>query len=563
MKKSFGAKIKESILFLADMFKEYPFTLGIIMAIAILNMIFMEGDHLQDAREIYEKLNIYLIIFGAQSLFVEEHFSKYRKNEETTPLIYWIGEAAAFLIAIPATYLIKMDTGSFNKLSDFSGRFFSVYSGVLVVLAIYHMYKRLEDDFETYCIKAFCACFKSSIIYGLFALGIAIIVLIFEELIADTGHFLSRAEIFLAAGIYVPMILSCLSKAGEEIGKFAKVVFLYVLQPILLAAFLIIYIYIFKIIFAMTLPSNVVFDILAFLFAIGMPIWTMAMAFNDTEYENKLSLLAKFVPYAYIPFIILQCICIGLRIKDYGVTEERYYAVALIVFEVIYFVIYILQVILKKNLIALNLFVACAMSVVIFVLPFVNVYDASLRSQMARLEQMLKIENPTDMEKGSIYGLYHTIKSMGGNGKLALEEKYSKEKIEMIVGYSEYNQYSYGNYYPVEYITISILREGDEFIIGPYSYMIKVQTDVTNPAKSEDIVVTDRGEEFSYIINSFVEDMIKNTGNIQNTYREYSPEGVFELDAHTGFICTNGHVRIQEETLEIQDCFLEGYILLK
>lgn len=560
MKKSFGARIKESILFLADMFKEYPFTLGIIMAIAILNMIFMEGDQLKDARKIYENLNIYLIIFGAQSLFVEEHFSKYRKNEETTPLIYWIGEAASFVIAIPATYLIKMDTGEFNRVSDFSGRFFGVYSGVLVVLAIYHMYKRLEEKFETYCIKAFGACFKSSIIYGLFALGIAIIVLIFEELIADTGHFLARAEIFLAAGIYVPMILSCLSKAGEEIGKFAKVVFLYVLQPLLLVAFLIIYIYIFKIIFTMTLPSNEVFEILAFLFAIGMPIWTMAMAFNDTEYENKLSLLAKFVPYAFIPFIILQCICIGLRIKNYGVTEERYFAVALIVFEVLYFVFYILQVILKKNLIALSLFVACAMSVVIFVLPFVNVYDVSLNSQMARLEQMLKIENPTDKEKGSIYGLYNTIKSMGGNGKLALLEKYSQEKIETIVGYSEFNK---GDYYPREYISIRILREGNEFVIEPYCYMIKVQTDVTNPAKSEDIVVTDRNEEFSYIINPFVEDMIKNPDNTQNYYREYSPDGVFELDDHTGFICTNGNVRIQEETLEIQDCFLEGYILLK
>ena len=36
--------------------------------------------------------------------------------------------------------------------------------------------------------------------------------------------------------------------------------------------------------------------------------------------------------YIYIPCIILEIICIGIRIANYGLTETRYMAIAAIIF---------------------------------------------------------------------------------------------------------------------------------------------------------------------------------------------------------------------------------------
>ena len=43
----------------------------------------------------------------------------------------------------------------------------------------------------------------------------------------------------------------------------------------------------------------------------------------------------RAIPYLFTPFIFLQIYSMGIRIKEYGLTESRYIAVILIIFEII------------------------------------------------------------------------------------------------------------------------------------------------------------------------------------------------------------------------------------
>ena len=67
-----------------------------------------------------------------------------------------------------------------------------------------------------------------------------------------------------------------LSKPSDTISKFGNIMMGYVFPGILAVAFVIVYIYILKILITWTFPSNEAFTIVTALFAAGICIWTMA-----------------------------------------------------------------------------------------------------------------------------------------------------------------------------------------------------------------------------------------------------------------------------------------------
>ena len=79
--------------------------------------------------------------------------------------------------------------------------------------------------------------------------------------------------------------------------------------------------YIIKIIVFKDMPSNQIFRILAALFILGCPIWTMVCNFKEDTIIDKIN---KLLPKLFIPFIILQIYSIGVRILENGITENRY-----------------------------------------------------------------------------------------------------------------------------------------------------------------------------------------------------------------------------------------------
>ena len=165
--------------------------------------------------------------------------------------------------------------------------FYISYFACLGLASLYHMYRRLKDPFEAYCLKTFFGLIRTSVVYGLFAAGLAMIIFIFDTLIFHTHSFIERVEIFLAGSIYVPAMLLVLSVKKGGVGRFSK------------------------------------------------------------------GKIAAFLPVIFIPCILLGGWSILIRIRENGFTPSRYFGLAVVIFELIYMVLYLLQRILRKEILLL------------------------------------------------------------------------------------------------------------------------------------------------------------------------------------------------------------------
>ena len=280
-------------------------------------------------------------------------------------------------------------------------------------LTIFFFYKRSKENTEVYVAKAFCGLMKAELVYGIIALGVVLIIAVFNTLIYDTYKLdlMERIEIILLGLVEYPCILIGLSKTEAQITKFGKAVLSYVFTALLAIAFVIIYIYIFKIIATMKLPSNEVFSILTWLFVFGVFIWTMAQGACDENLQK----LFKAFPFFFLPFIVLQFLCLYIRIDNYGFTQSRYLGVVLILFEVVYFGLYSNRIINNKDIMAGVIFILIAASVLILFFPGTNMYSVVTRSQKKSIEKVLALgRDSSSQDLAKAYIAYDAIVDEGG-----------------------------------------------------------------------------------------------------------------------------------------------------
>jgi len=546
--KKFGRMIYEVL-------KEYPVTIGAILIAAFIGALLVSWDD-RGSRDILEKIAAFFLLISFQVLMLEEIF----KRKLVVRIAGSVVAAAisAFYVSILSTEKEVLFGIQADTVHEIALRILVVYAVVVIGFAIYHMYRRLEEDFEIYCTKAFLGLIRATVVYGLFALGLAIIILIFDELIFDTGDFLARVEVFLAGGIYVPMCLKAISGKNEKPGKFAGFCVLYVLRPMLILAFAIIYLYIVKIFVTDAVPSNRIFPILAFLFAIGLPVWTMVHGVG--EKDGLLSRASVFLPYVFVPFVALQCWSIGVRIRDYGFTTSRYSAVVLIVGEILYFILYLVHRRWKKQVLAWILFALMAMAAIGLLMPGLSYDDVIIRSQMRRLHEMLESGEPTGKMKSAIKSAYREIDWVGYKGERVLKEQLSKEQMDEIEKYDEWSSWRNTTVY---------LDDGFEFTdmdISGYRHLYSVSSvDVVNGNRVE-IQVNDKGsdedkERYTVDMSELI-DWAVDHFDVDNEY-DFSLEGreQYKLDDKRDLYITQITISFDAETKEIGNLYFSGYLL--
>ena len=286
-----------------NVFLKYPVTICNIWIASLFTAVVVDFPFDYDHYDTFVKITAFFWIFADGNLLVEELFDKYKKTVRLIGFILSAAISGFFIImsSIEQEYIFGIEK---DIVMTFIAKLLVCYLTWIAMFCVFKMYQKSEVSFEKYCLSVFGSTMRTTIVYGIFALGLAIIILIFNVLIFDTDDFILRIETLLACGLYIPGIILAFSKMQDEIGKFLRVVVKYVLLVLEMTAFLIIYIYIAKLVISWDLPSNEVFPILSWLFVCGLPIWTVAMYFK----EDKLGKVASILPYIFIPFIILQMI---------------------------------------------------------------------------------------------------------------------------------------------------------------------------------------------------------------------------------------------------------------
>ncbi len=535
------SKLKERFVSLIQILKKslekFPMTIVPIMILTIIYAINLGIDFIN--YDILGKISLFILTFSSGAFLVETI------KDKALPHKIWYYIAVGIIAAF-------FTWGVVYKLSTYILRLYASYLIITWVLGIYYCYKKSGKTFEEYVIKTFISVFKTNLIYIIFAIGFAIVTAIFVYLILG-GHgytLILRIEILLIGIYYVPTVIYNLYDQKDEVGKFAKVVIKYVLGTLVMIAFSIIYIYIIKIILLRKIPSNQIFRILTALFVIGFPVWTMVSYFKEDSFFDKIN---NKLPYLFIPFIFLQIYAIGVRIASNGITTSRYLCVMVIVFEIIYTFIYLKN----KEEVGKVLWVFTALALISIMVPFINMYTVSNKSQQSIMRIYTKKENLSDEEISKAYGGYKYLKySEYGDKYISNEDKKFIDEIEKNKKINNtsgvYEEKIYGSKKTIEFY-VEGYKKVHEIDLHDY--------DVSEGKTIDDVFSELEIEEGKKIdISSKVRQYLEHKGDFEDYFEE---ENEIIINNDQKLILENFSVRYNENTKDVYSYSMSGYLLEK
>ncbi|MFA5623586.1 MAG: DUF4153 domain-containing protein [Bradymonadales bacterium] len=377
----------------------YKFSSAIAVVIALVIAISTQYSFSFDVQRIIE----IMLLWGALSYFMESSGVKRVKS-------LYILQALSAAFSIAFNVLAHIDFNRYVYGRYWESIIFRLYFSIFVcaiLLGIWRDFKRRNISFSRYALGLMQNLAQSFVVFCLVFLGITAVFAVFDVLILDgLGKTLEFVVIFTAIAVSGLVILNAFARDMHDTANFMRVILLYVLLPILSLAMAIIYLYIAKIIFTADYPSNVVFPILSVLFCVSYLIWLPLQA---VEEENKLTKLASLLPILFAPFILLEIYSIGVRIANYGLSIQRYLAVAYIVFQII--VIWL--TIFKKEKQSFALIALAAIFVFSMLFPVLNAFHASFllhKAKFAKYAYALEDETLSQSERERAFSSYQYLK---------------------------------------------------------------------------------------------------------------------------------------------------------
>ena len=488
----------------------------------------------------------------------EEYSLKEKKILIPNIIVSVVSLVLGALFAIAALYEEDIERSWFSGdkiATDIFCEFSTKITAVFVVTAacaiLFFFLKKSKSSFETYTAKAFCGLMKAELVFFVIFIGITLIILAFNALIFDTSSdTVYRAWFILIGLVQYPCVLSGLSKTDDEVSKFGKVMLTYVLPGLLAIAFVIIYVYIIKILVTWTFPKNQVFAILTALFCFGVFIWTMAAGVCDDNMKKVFSIL----PLLFIPFIVLQIMCLYMRIAPYGLTLSRYAGIAFVVFEVAYFGLYIFNMARKLNVMHIVLAIIAAMFFLTFLAPGINATSAVVASQKGKIERFLADNSGSERIKREAYEAYKTINNSSGyKGELYIEKTLSDDQIEVLTE---------GDYYSASDIYAYADRETHVLdISGDYEKLYVVERYSDDGKDLTDYKIIADGETVGTVnIQGLASELLRlEKDNAKREEMNKLLEDDIELKEGGKLIIT--YINVSGQDKEIKDVDIRGYVL--
>lgn len=539
--KEFLSKTSNALI---NLFKKYPLTLIIATCLTLFLTIFMDAGVFKSS--IIERVFFFGVIWIVSTIFIETlNF----KNKKITISSY-------ILTAIIAFVFVKLPRNVHGVFNEHVIRIMVGYCLCLITTTMYFIIKKEKIIFQQYLLKIFNNIFNSTITYGVLNIGMTLIIVIFVELILDGtyGGILFRSQILLLGLFYFPSMLNAISDVKEKSpSNFIKGLVKYVLLPLVTIAMVIIYIYIAKILIQREMPSNIIFRILAGIFIVAFPVWNMASNFKEQKLINKISTI---LPYAYLPFILLEIYSVGVRIIDFGLTPIRYIGIAFIVFQIIVLLFTILKrkVDLKYAFILLSIiiFVAC-----ITPLNFNTISKLSQKNIIvSNLQEGTNFEDISEEAKEKVHSAYVYLTNNYGSD-------YIPEYIKNMN--NEINKYSpvVTNYRQNEYL--SFFEYGEEINVKEYSTVLPVRM-ADSKYNNGNIELSDYDN--NYVTNVGIRTIVQEAIEANKRSEEHSENYILQnryvyiSETQTLYI-TNMHITYNTSTDEVVSISLSGYLLRK
>ena len=466
-----------------NIFKRFP--LGAVSSLmTALVLVLSTYNEIVIYSRIAMTLVLSLVVFVVLDLLSES----YKISSVKKVLLYFTGG-----LIVLATYLLILDDLTMVNVTK--------YVGILLIFFIsaFFVGKLKNDEFlENYIMKLLVGILSSIFYSAVLFIGLILILQTISLLFDITfnpnifENVFSSVVFIFGINYFLGRIPKSNEKAEDfEYPKSIKVLLEFIVIPLLLVYTLVLYIYFAGILITWQWPKGVVANL-----SIWYSILSLAVLFfvRAIEKERKIfELFTRYISRTIIPILLMMFVSVFQRISQYGITENRYFVLAVGIW--LFFVYVALSINRRLRTIVIPISLIIVITLGVFS-PF-NAYIVSKWSQNNRLEEILRANNmildhniisKPDLGKDIQDDIYAIVDYFEDNHRLSDIKFFSTntefEDLENIFGFSK------GEY---EYKTIRERRGSlNDYILSveDYEFFASINTSVSNKVVDEDLLIT-------------------------------------------------------------------------
>lgn len=305
-----------------DSVKRFPIPIFLSIA-AVITLIYM-GESIGSDEEL-RRVVMTLVLGIPVYICIELYFERRNKsNEKFKYLIYII---AAICLAVYGYFCLE--DLNMVQVTRYVGLIIIFITGFFFTPYIYK-----DGSFEMYVIKVLGRFFTTVLYSIVLYLGLIAILFTVDYLLGIEVKY----EIYYYTWlIVVGVFAQCFFLGGmpekeevikvEKYPKVFKILMLYIIMPLISIYTIILYIYFAKIIITRQWPEGLVSHLVLWYGVISAG--TLFLTSPVKENSPWVSKFVKVFPKAILPLIVLMFISMGIRVNAYGITENRYFVLAL------------------------------------------------------------------------------------------------------------------------------------------------------------------------------------------------------------------------------------------
>lgn len=379
--KKIKENVKKLLLHFKSGFERFPVT--IILAF----MHFITGIYIAEVRNFQsdEFIEINFLLFG--SIFITAMFEMlyekyfYKKNR-------WLVRGVYLVITFVVSIIFFVE---YLRTNDYYNVYFFTLIPISMVLFLLIPILRKKDNREKYLQSVFSNFVTTGIFAAVLWIGIEIILATVNYLFFYSGDSLffrltTYSFWFITEVFGASLFLSLLKKPDNNLENYEfpfifNLLIKFAIIPLIIIYTGVLYIYMARVIISMHLPKGLISHLVLWYTAFSVFIMILITPFTqkDKFFEN----FKKYFPYFSIPLIFASLFAVFQRTYQYGITENRYYALISIFWLLFCMILYI------RNMNVTGVFISLIICFIISVYTPLSAKNVSNFSQSQRLKRIL------------------------------------------------------------------------------------------------------------------------------------------------------------------------------
>ena len=463
--------IKNGLYRLYLSLKRYPFAISFsTLTTIILIVLTYKGNTYNE--ETLQKIAMVTALGFPFFLCIKSIFEKKNELDPVTKIIINV-----FSIILILSYIFLLREINMVSITRYIAVNLSLY---LIFLIIPYFLKR--ENFELYVVKIFSR-YITTIIYSIVLyIGLSVTIFTINKLLnVPISWELYVYNWLCTIGIFAPIfLLAGIPEYNEtvtikEYPRILEILLIYIVMPLITIYTFILYLYFGKILIIRQWPQGLLAHLV-----LWYAIITISVLFIVSPLKNKnnwIRFFVKWMPTALIPPLLMMFAAIGIRIKTYGVTENRYFVVLMGLWIIGIVIYYILS---KKKY---NIILPLSLAVISFLAVFGpwSSYSLSIMSQNKRFVEIVQkydmirddtiIESEKEISEDDQKDLESILRYFEYSHNLSdlkyLPDDFIDDDAKKYFGFSYYSRYRNQD---LQYFYYSF-KDNNKIIIKNYDYL--------------------------------------------------------------------------------------------